>query len=197
MMKILALLKELLQKGNWLIPVPVYSRVITNVANPVPFTINNDPVFAGSFLFAVDSRESGVGSSESGVGSSESTEKNPSSQNEKKELPNVNDELAIENNEQKRKDIPRWLVNDDLAAFTAVTGYVLRVTSYVLSVMSYFNATTRNPQPITPNLYQQLRVTSYVLNVMSYFNTTTRNPQLITLNLHHQYCNKAQLARRP
>jgi len=119
-MKILRMLMASLQAGNELMPFPVCNEVIT-AANPVPSTIHDDPVAPGSFLFSeetdesiVDGQKSKVKSQNSKGGHSHAADRTLNN------LPRVNDELALEDGEQIRKDIPRWLVNDDLAAFTQV-----------------------------------------------------------------------------
>ena len=140
MMKILGLLTELLKRGRGFLSVPGFTGGVTTTVNPVPFHINNDPVCAGSFLFSVDSRESIVDGqkSEGEVDSPQSIVDSQKS-NKKKNSPNINDELA-QDAEQKRKNIPRWLVNDDLAAFSAVTGYLLQAMRKIFNFQTHHSS---------------------------------------------------------
>src|ERR1700748_1529276 len=108
MMKILRMLMALLQAGKKLLPFPVCNEVITAV-NPEPSTIHNDPVPAGSFLFLEEVDESKVKGQKSKVKSQESEEDHSHAAERTNQLPRVNDELAIEDEQRKGKNIPRWL----------------------------------------------------------------------------------------
>src|ERR1700693_2132514 len=107
MMRILGLLGKVCQIVKRCLNYSDFTGPITTaIVDPVPFIIYNDPVVAGSFLFA-ESEESIVDSHESiviGQKESQSKKDNP------KIFPGVNDELAKDDSQKLRVDSPRWLV---------------------------------------------------------------------------------------
>ncbi len=112
MMRILGLLGRVCQTIKRCLNYADFTGPVTTATvNPVPSIIYNDPVVAGSFLFA-DGENKGADGQESMVNSRNQKDNS-------KIFPGVNDELAKDENPQSAVRNPKWLVNDDLAACTA------------------------------------------------------------------------------